>query len=138
MAIRGWKAAATSLVVMGLSLGQLPANAAPAYADDHFTVCVPGYDCRLVYIRGEIKWGNRTAMMYVTFRNSIGGSLSGHFTGYAGSNKIDSHVSYSSDNFSIGDPNLVGGINRIKTQACISGTEGQFVCTDPPQNDSRD
>lgn len=136
MAMSWWKAAAAGLAVAGLGLGQLPASAAPAWAGDHFKLCVPGFDCDLVYIEGWITWGNRTASVRVDHRNS-GGTLSGHFTAFAGATKVDSEVTYSDTRFDIGNPNLVGGINRIRSQACLTGTDGQFVCSSQ-WNDIRD
>ncbi len=137
MAIRGWKAAAASLAVMGLGLGQVPASAAPAWATDHFKLCLPGFDCGLMYIEGWITWGNRTASVVVDHHN-YGGNVTGHFTGYAGSTKVDNEVTSGDTQFVIGNPNLPGGINRIKSQACVSGDGGAFVCTTPPWHDIRD
>jgi len=134
MAIKRWLVAA-ALAVAGLSLGQLPANAAPAYASDHFKLCIDGWDCRTVYLEGWIYWGNRTARMTVDHQ---GATMTGHFDAFAGSRKIDSRVTIAdTEYFSIGDPDLVGGINRIRSQACISGDGGAFKCSDQ-WNDIRD
>ncbi|MDT7804062.1 MAG: hypothetical protein QOI78_7495, partial [Actinomycetota bacterium] len=124
MAIRSWRAAAASLAVAGVVVGQQPAEASPGWAGDHFLVCpkVQGFHCDEVYVEGWITWGNRTATVRVNHRNAIGWVwLTGHFDAFAGSTKVDSHVSEDDETFVIGNPDLPGGINRIRSQACATG-----------------
>ncbi|MEU0792958.1 hypothetical protein ABZ342_23040 [Amycolatopsis sp. NPDC005961] len=64
--------------------------------------------------------------------------MTGHFDAFAGAKKIDSRVTTrDTADFLIGDPDLVGGINRIRSQACITGDGGAFKCSDQ-WNDIRD
>ncbi|MFI5606741.1 hypothetical protein [Amycolatopsis sp. NPDC051903] len=60
------------------------------------------------------------------------------FTAFAGSTKVDSEIANKpGETFTIGDPNRVGGINRIRTQVCVTSTDGQFGCG-AQWNDIRD
>lgn len=81
MTIGPWRAAVVSLGVLAatLGIGQTIASAAPAWADDHFKVCLDS-KCTL-YTEGRIQWGNRTA--HVSGKIHGGGRLSAHFDAFA-------------------------------------------------------
>jgi hypothetical protein len=85
---------------------------------------------------GGIIWGNRTSTIQ-GYVQDYGGSFSTtvYFTAYAGATKIDgdtrtagagAKVSY---NFGIGNPDLVGGFDRLKIQVCQS--HASETCSDP-------
>lgn len=131
------KAVAVAMGATALGLGQLPASAAPAWAVDRFKVCVDPDQCGREYAEGKITWGNRTAVMSVRVVDQGGGIVSAHFDAFAGSAKVDSEVLYGNDTFTIGDPNRRGGINRIRTQVCVTSTDGRFACS-RQWNDIRD
>lgn len=121
-------------IAVMLGFGVLPAS---AYAVDHFerNLCTdpPGpldHTC-WSYAEGWITWGQRTASLDVRLWN-VGpedGTATVHFTAFAGATQIDSLVLYGPgpDNWTvytdvvIGDPNLRGGIDRIRTQVCWTG-----------------
>lgn len=101
------------------------AGATTAWAPDHFKVC---WSTCVVYAEGDITWGNRTAVVSVQI-SAPGYNASVYFDAFAGTTKVDSHVSFKpGDTFTIGNPNLVGGINRIRTQVCVTSSDGQFGC----------
>ncbi|MFE7709335.1 hypothetical protein ACFU6I_26855 [Streptomyces sp. NPDC057486] len=71
---------------------------------------------------------------YVEDLDDDGSSTTVYFEAYAGTTKIASttrtasthnRVSYS---FPIGDPDLVGGFDRLKIQICLRST---FACSNP-------
>ena len=110
-----------------LFAGQAPAGATTAWASDHFKVCWDGGSC-IVYAEGDITWGNRTAVVSVNLV-APGYYATAHFDAFAGTTKVDSETVYEpGEKFTIGDPNLVGGINRIRTQVCVTGTGGEYGC----------
>jgi hypothetical protein len=98
--------------------------------------------------KGWVVWHNRTA----TVEGKVTGvplstsceyidSTTAYFEAYAGTTKIDSqtrtlHHDYVGDNFisfdfTIGDPDLVGGINRVKVTVCNAFTNGGWTCGVP-------
>jgi hypothetical protein len=119
-------------VVLVLGIGAVPAS---AYAVDHYEVNVCKPSC-LAYGDGYIVWGQRTAILdngTIVNDDDSRGFASIHFTAFAGSRQIDSVVLYGYDAVTffedvvIGDPNLPGGIDRIRTQVCWTGGSGR-VC----------
>lgn len=93
--------------------------------------------------QGTITWNNRTANIsgWVVDGAVGGDSTTVFFEAFAGSVKIDSTTrtqntsstsgSFRDFNFSIGDPNLRGGIDRIKVTVCINGGGGSRSCGNP-------
>ncbi len=128
MRVRTFRAlfAAVVLLVGALFAGQGSAGATVAWAVDHFKVCWTT-PCT-VYAEGDITWGNRTAQVSVHVEGP-GYNASAYFDAFAGTTKVDSHVTFEpGETFTIGNPNLVGGINRIRTQVCVTGSGGEFGC----------
>lgn len=116
-------AAAAVVVVAG---GQSPASASTQWSPDIYLVCVD-QNCSML-AQGQITWGNRTADVYEEVQNSVvGGIVAVHWDAFAGATKVDSTVTYSSEpvartEFNLGDPDLPGGIDRIRIQVCSSPT----------------
>ncbi|GAA1870563.1 hypothetical protein [Asanoa iriomotensis] len=91
---------------------------------------------------GQIEWHNRTATVYPVIYPSGWRNCTGHlytevvFESFAGSKKIHTvtrvaycvHGWYSEPGFTIGDTNLVGGINRVKITLCNYTTNDGRTC----------
>ena len=133
-------AVAAALVTGGILTG----TGVPAQAADSFQVCSP--ICSLGDTGGSITWFNRTAGVTGDVTDVGAGSTTAIFEAYAGDRKIDTQTRTANDesslgsprgfNFTIGDTNLVGGINRIKITVCFNfGTPIQRCGT--PKNYSR-
>ncbi|GKQ34693.1 hypothetical protein [Streptomyces sp. A012304] len=99
------------------------------------------------YTNGTITWYNRTAMVRGTVIDEVDfyGSAVAYFEAYAGSTKIES-TTRTADyygalgavrdfNFTIGDTDLVGGIDRIKITVCQE--VGTFKSCSSPENYSK-
>ncbi|GGN20194.1 hypothetical protein GCM10011609_71720 [Lentzea pudingi] len=92
---------------------------------------------------GAITWGNRTSNLrgYVEDFGGVN-STTVVFTAYAGATKVDSDTRTASPgenvpfNFPIGDPDKVGGFDRLKIQVCQSQNPEQ-TCN-PGVNVTRD
>ncbi|MFM9615533.1 hypothetical protein [Streptomyces sp. V2] len=131
------KAAVGLLAVCGaVGLANAPASAAD-YPTDHFVV---GNDSGRTY--GDITWYNRTANITGTVADhTSGGYTTAYFEAFAGSTKIDSVTRSANDesdlgewrgfNFTIGDTDLTGGIDRIKVTVCRHYSSGSDVCSAP-------
>ncbi|MEU0093124.1 hypothetical protein [Kribbella sp. NPDC006257] len=121
----------------------VPAAATTQFAVDHFRVCMDEAtnDCS-TRVEGSITWGQRTAIVTGKVINGEGGSATAAFSAYAGSKRIDhttrtaSGVSTTPFSFVIGDPNLVGGINRISETMGVF--TGQLVVPGDSKVDIRD
>ncbi|WP_344488817.1 hypothetical protein [Streptomyces enissocaesilis] len=98
---------------------------AASWANDPFDVC--SKDCVLGGAWGTVIWGNRTATVQggVADWTTVGTTV--HFEAFAGSTKIDTEsrgVVNSSAygekpyNFVIGNPDLPGGIDRVRITVC--------------------
>lgn len=125
--MRKWVLALTSAVALlaGSTLNAVPANA----TDTSFWACV-WESCEGTSTSGSITWLNRTATLSsVTIFKPAGVDYSATaiFDAFAGTTKIDTQTRTmritTADRqdfpaFTIGDPNLVGGINRIRVQIC--------------------
>ncbi|MDO0937029.1 hypothetical protein QQY66_36920 [Streptomyces sp. DG2A-72] len=123
--------------------GALAITASPAAASSKqdFDVCAYTCSSNSGFTYGTITWYNRTA--------GITGSVwdngykdvptVAYFEAYAGSVKIDSETRTANTdtdlgavrgfNFTIGDTNLVGGIDRIKITACEVYSATQRLCS---------
>lgn len=133
-------ASVTSLAVTGIAA---PATAAPAGV--FFSVC-GAVNCT-TETAGYIFWSNRTARLTgdvidATLTNST--YTVAVFEAFAGSRKIESQTRTNNPatnggdpfrgfNFTIGDPDLRGGIDRIKITAC---EEPGHICG-PSENFSK-
>ena len=114
------RAVATAAVAAGVAGGGAvaPAAATVQYAVDTFYTCMP--ETCLVRVEGTVTWHNRTATITGKVTNGLGGSATGTFIAYAGTTTIDrttrtaSGVSTTPFSFVIGDPDLVGGINKVR------------------------
>jgi hypothetical protein len=129
-----------------LTTGQTSASATVQYAQDHVRICMDSL-CNLE-VNAYITWGQRTAVIAGYIDNSYNfppfdGSLTAYFDAFAGTTKVDSEtrtVRQATINypihFEIGDPNRVGGIDRIRTQICVQSPTTR-TCSDQ-WNDIRD
>ncbi|MBC2903588.1 hypothetical protein [Streptomyces cupreus] len=143
------KAAVGVLAAVGaLAVAAAPAAAAE-YPTDEFSLC--GVSCTEDnvdgYTSGVITWYNRTANIQGSVTDIEAGPVptTVYFEAYAGSTKIDSESRTANDasdlgqirdfNFTIGDTDLVGGIDRIKITLCQQRPSG-IACT-PPENYSK-
>ncbi len=145
-------------LVCGSWLVLVPAAPANAFTPDSFYLCDgwhAGSDCDADAGRasGTITWGNRTAVIsgqvWDTDANGMDFTTA-FFEAYAGSTEIDSTTRTANRNspsfgsprpytFVIGNPDLVGGINRIKITVCWVNTSLEaYYCTTPPVNFMRD
>lgn len=126
--------------VVGVVLGA----AAPAYAYPvtPFYNCYNGAGaCSYAYTEGSIVWYNRTAGIQGHVVDVGTGSTTAVFEAFAGSTKIDSTTRTANDetslggdrsfNFTIGDTDLVGGIDRIKVTVCVTEPNGARDCGTP-------
>src|SRR5207253_2434081 len=92
----------------------------------------------------SITWNNRTANVGGTIYDFNAGTTTAIFEAFAGSKKIDSQTRFVDDAgstgyarpiaFPIGDPNLVGGINRIKVTLCRNYNTASQYCNTPAQH----
>jgi hypothetical protein len=122
--------ATAAVAVVAAGAGQLPASASTQFAPDEFRVCVD-QACSMS-VRGDITWGQRTASVTGAVVNKRPGVMASvHWDAFANSTKIDSTTTYVLNpeqatvvpiDFTLGNPNLVGGINRIRIQICDSPT----------------
>lgn len=127
-----------------LGIGVAPATAAD-YAPDEFTVLGEPNG----HTKGAITWYNRTANIqgYVLDISGSGRSTTAVFEAFAGSTKIDSETRTANNesdlgairsfNFTIGDTDLVGGIDRIKVTVCQQPPPSGDGCSSP-ENYSKD
>lgn len=123
--------------------GALAMVAAPAmaYPTEHFNVCNPycDPDTEEGFVDGYITWYNRTAGVTGGVESYFedGWPTTAYFDAYAGSVKIDSTHRTAANgtrrgfNFTIGDTNLPGGINRIKITVCTLKNGVQDDCSAP-------
>lgn len=124
------KAGIAVAAAIGLSTVAAPsAAAAPAWANDTYYVC--SYYCSWGYASGGIVWGNRTANIQGSVTDVSGDHTTVYFDAFAGSTKVDSETRTAayetkSYNFPIGDPNLVGGIDRIRIQVCTTVADVRY------------
>lgn len=143
-------AAAATAAVFALPASQ--AQAADDYPIDIFSVTKvdssgPTDIYNIGYTNGTITWYNRTAMVRgsVIDREDFYGRAVAYFEAYDGSTKIESTTrtaDYTGDlgavrdfNFTIGDTDRVGGIDRIKITVCQE--IGTFKSCSSPENYSK-
>lgn len=139
---RGIAVAAAAMTIAGY--GQASASATVQWVNDKWGPICPS-DCADGGAEGGIAWGNRTAEVsghVWDYRSLASESTVVFIDAYAGTTAIQSTTRTAHNNdvsfrFTIGDPNLVGGINRIQTQVC-SMTNGSVTACSPPEVDLRD
>jgi hypothetical protein len=130
---------AAALIGVCATMGTaLPARAA---APDFFQICLSwsGGLC-IEGVEGDITWHNRTATVTGIVQDNGEGYATGYFEAFAGDTEIDSTTRSADDtgslgtprafSFVIGDPNLRGGIDRIKIQFC-NIIDGYQYCLAP-------
>ncbi|WP_306207799.1 hypothetical protein [Actinoplanes sp. RD1] len=130
-------AATTAAVVTATAVSALAAPSTAA-TDSSFDVC--GATC-LGETWGSITWYNRTAYVNGYVWDSGAGSATALFEAFAGDTKIDTETRTANDesdlgtlrafDFTIGDPDLVGGINRIRVTVCRNYQTSSQLCGDP-------
>ncbi|SDO64498.1 hypothetical protein [Lentzea jiangxiensis] len=125
------------LVVVAIGTMSFPDTAAAesrttktAWANDTFSVC--SVTCSEGYAVGGIIWGNRTATVQGSVTNHYADFTTVYFDAFAGSTKVDSATRSSSAGdvsyrFDIGNPDLPGGVDRIRVQVC-STAGGDRLC----------
>ena len=122
-------------LVAGFALAFGVATATPALAaSTPFSDCVPDW-CSLSHTDGTITWFNRTANVQGTVTDIGAGTTQAIFKAFAGTTQIGPTQTRTADdessnpdvhsprsiNFTMGDTNLVGGINKITVQVCSNG-----------------
>lgn len=125
-------------VLAGFGLVTVSGPPASAASTTSYNVCVEAF-CNTAYTIGQITWYNRTANVrgYVVDQGDPGNTTA-RFTAYAGTRQIGPTQTRTIDNaqrnydFSMGDTNLVGGINKIVIQVCainasVCGTPRTFL-----------
>jgi hypothetical protein len=131
-----------------MACGIAAATTAPAqaaYPTDDFFLCIT--DTCAGSTEGTITWYNRTANVLgdvYDFEDSYG--TTAIFEAFAGSVKVDSTTRTANEdtelgwrrhfNFTIGDPDRVGGIDRIKITLCRDYGGAHQACSSP-ENYSR-
>jgi hypothetical protein len=109
-------------LLLGSTINAVPANA----TDTKFWACVHE-SCEGSQTTGFITWLNRTATLSggVSKPEGVEYSVTAIFDAFAGTTKVDTQTRtlrspdyLMSIGFTIGDPNLVGGIDRIRVQIC--------------------
>lgn len=107
------------------ALPMLPTTASAApFPDDPYYICVG--DCAVARTDGRITWGQRTANVTGEVVDVGVGSTTATFKAYAGATQIGATQTRTSSEgakgygFTMGDPNLRGGINKITIQLCTS------------------
>lgn len=125
-------AAALAMTLGALAAPSASATPAPAWADDDFgTLCVDANCFAATY--GTVHWGNRTASVEATILDL---TSTGYYDAFADARKIDSESFWvlkpgATFVFPIGDPNLRGGIDRVRIQVCWENNDGtDRVCSD--------
>ncbi|GLY41587.1 hypothetical protein Amsp01_076100 [Amycolatopsis sp. NBRC 101858] len=115
------------------------ASADSAWPNDTFRLCT-AQGCGGQAIGGVV-WGNRTSTVQGTVADFLARGTTVYFEAYAGATKIDSETRTASAHddvpyhFSIGDPDRVGGFDRLKITVCESG---KTYCTVPVNADRDD
>lgn len=84
---------------------------------------------------GGVIWGNRTSTVQGSVSSYFGNPTTVHFDAFAGSTKVDSETRTTSSaglsyNFTIGNPDLPGGVDRIRVQVCTTHADGARACGD--------
>ncbi|MEU7789303.1 hypothetical protein [Amycolatopsis sp. NPDC049159] len=119
-------AAAAGIAITAAAMAATPAAAA-TWPNDSFDLCPT--TCAVGGTLGGVAWGNRTATVQGTMTDIEGSGTTVYFEAYAGSVKIDSTTrSTPADktepfHFTIGDPDRVGGFDRLKIQVCQGGPD---------------
>ncbi|WP_416974603.1 hypothetical protein [Streptomyces sp. 4F14] len=141
------KASAVLLAACG-TLGiavAAPASAAD-YPTDSFFVSKTDGSTTNSYTSGTITWYNRTAGITGAVVDLQAGAYTvAYFEAFAGATKIDSQTRSANDEsdlgqrrtftFTIGDSDLVGGIDRVKVTVCTHYPSATFCSA--PENYSR-
>jgi hypothetical protein len=119
-AIRSLSAvAALTMGVLTAGSASADVRAAATWPNDTYYECSDNCDG---FARGGVVWGNRTAQIQGSVQ-SYRDTTTVYFDAFAGSTKVDSETRSSSGpevsyNFTIGDPDLPGGVDRIRVQVC--------------------
>ncbi|WP_158641307.1 hypothetical protein [Amycolatopsis eburnea] len=135
-ALRTGVAAAAAAITMTATV--VAPAAAATWPNDTFDLCAT--NCGVGGTWGGVVWGNRTAELQGTMYDSGGVGTTVYFEAYAGSVKIDGTTrstpadSASPFHFTIGDPDLVGGFDRLKIQVCQTNS-GPYWCSRPVNAD---
>lgn len=136
-AARGLCLTAALTAALGTVATPVASAAGSGWANDTFSMC--SASCADGAARGTIVWGNR--------QSNINGSVSDapgeryttvKFDAYAGNTFVDEQTrsatsTTKSYNFPIGDPDLVGGVNRILIKVCTTSTFGTETCRAPSE-----
>ena len=113
-----------------LTAGPAAASTDATWPNDTFTICDyrPGTTICDGATIGGIIWGNRTSTLQGRLIDHGGAGTTVYFDAFAGSTKVDSDHRNSGAygdipyNFTIGNPDLAGGFDRLRIQVCRTGT----------------
>lgn len=131
--IRGIAVAAAALALPMILAGQAGASTT-AFPNDTWDIS-NDVDVVGVSVGGAI-WSNRSATLQ-GYVEDLGGSFSTrvYFTAYSGAEKVDGDGRTAGPgqkvpfNFPIGDPDRVGGFDRLSIQVCELGADGPQFCS---------
>jgi hypothetical protein len=109
---------------------------ATAYPTSDFYVCFINNPCRDTdnYTAGRLTWYNRTVNVSGSVFNSGYYGVSAVFDAFQGSTRIDSQArgagrgQQKSFGFDMGDPNLSGGVDRIRITLCVYYNATEHTC----------
>ncbi|WP_370969486.1 hypothetical protein [Amycolatopsis sp. cg9] len=129
----------TGAVAAGIviTVAATPAAAA-GWPNDSFDLCPT--TCAIGGTIGGVAWGNRTAEVQGSMTDIEGSGTTVFFEAYSGSVKIDSTTRTTPADktepfhFTIGDPDRVGGFDRLKIQVC-QGRSTPAWCSRPVNAD---
>lgn len=143
---RGVAVLAATGAAMGFGVGQ--ASASVQWANDQWSwVCSSPIDNQCVHgSDGGVAWGQRTAELSGSLWDDDTNSSTYtkiYFDAFAGSTKVDSDFRTVNNReipfrFDIGDPDLVGGIDRIRIQVCVHFPEWPYKECSEQDNELRD
>lgn len=119
---RGIAVLAAAAAMVGVGSGA----ASAAEVDPWPLVCSSNVGCTTWAKGGAVVWGNRTAEVSGTLHDGSSSDYEWatiYIDAFAGSTKIDSTTRTANDvdrpfRFFVGDPDLVGGIDRVRIQVC--------------------
>jgi hypothetical protein len=135
--------AAVAVVVSG----QTTASAGVQYAVDNWWMCASPYGTCDSGTEGTIVWGQRTAVLngHVWDDGTDASSyVKVYFDAFAGSVKVDSDFRTANNDdrsfgpLTLGDPDRVGGIDRIRIQVCAHFPDWPYKECSTQENEVRD
>jgi uncharacterized membrane protein len=131
---------ALALVAVTAPSATADSNTSQAWANDTYAVC--SSSCMLGEASGGVIWGNRTSTVQGSVSSYFGYLTTVYFDAFAGPTKVDSDhrdtFGMTSYHFTIGNPDLPGGVDRIRVQVCTTFSDGTRECNPAQENLIRD